>query len=265
MAELKTRWPFGGFFFPLMEVQKECEQERVVPALTEEERNRRIQEILAYMHAPRKKKKDDGEALDPIVPEKPPEEAQVPTDADAPGKQYISDLVGEDFKRWNGMVVLDAGTNSGKTYFVLTRLLPWAHEKNKRILFLCNRDALREQVQQDVCRLGRVEYTDPEGDYVDGKMVAVTEIRNRYEHTIQVETYQWLETFCLKNPDGAKVYLRMFDYIVADEYHYMVTDASFNDHVELSYEAIKELTTIRTCIFMSATARLFSTTGWSTK
>lgn len=37
----------------------------------------------------------------------------------------------------------------------------------------------------------------------------------------------------------------------------MVTDASFNDHVDASYEAIKELWTTRTCIFMSATARPF--------
>ena len=37
----------------------------------------------------------------------------------------------------------------------------------------------------------------------------------------------------------------------------MVTDASFNDHVDASYEAIKELWTTKTCIFMSATARPF--------
>ena len=38
----------------------------------------------------------------------------------------------------------------------------------------------------------------------------------------------------------------------------MVTDASFNDHVDASYEAIKELWTSKTCIFMSATARPIS-------
>lgn len=60
----------------------------------------------------------------------------------------------------------------------------------------------------------------------------------------------------MKNERGAKIYLRTFDYIVADEYHYMVTDTGFNDHVDMSYEAIKELTATKTCIFMSATARI---------
>ena len=89
-----------------------------------------------------------------------------------------------------------------------------------------------------------------------GREVEKDIIANKYEDTIRVETYQWLETFCQKNLEGAKVFLRTFDYIVSDEYHYMVTDASFNDQVDVSYEAIKELAAIRTCIFMSATARL---------
>ncbi|MFR9066978.1 MAG: hypothetical protein ACLVJH_08745 [Faecalibacterium prausnitzii] len=37
----------------------------------------------------------------------------------------------------------------------------------------------------------------------------------------------------------------------------MVTDANFSDRVDASYEAIKELWTTKTCIFMSATARPF--------
>ena len=51
---------------------------------------------------------------DPIVPEEEPETAGA---TPQPAKQYITDLVGEDYKNWHGIVVLDAGTNSGKTYF----------------------------------------------------------------------------------------------------------------------------------------------------
>ena len=47
----------------------------------------------------------------------------------------------------------DAGTNSGKTYFILKTLLPWAYERRKRILILCNREALRNQIERDVNRL----------------------------------------------------------------------------------------------------------------
>ena len=70
-----------------------------------------------------------------------------------------------------------------------------------------------------------------------GGIVNKPAIDNKYEHTIRVETYQWLETFLQRNEDAAKTYLRSFDYIVSDEYHYMVTDASFNDHVDASYES----------------------------
>ena len=205
-------------------------------------------------NASRKKKKDADEQLDPIVPEEEPETAGA---TPQPAKQYITDLVGEDYKNWHGIVVLDAGTNSGKTYFILKTLLPWAYEHRKRILILCNREALRNQIERDVNRLGSIEVSYEDYDPALGGIVDKPAIDNKYEYTIRVETYQWLETFLQRNEDAAKTYLRSFDYIVSDEYHYMVTDASFNDHVDASYEAIKELWTTKTCIFMSATARPF--------
>ena len=210
--------------------------------------------ILDWIKASRKKKKEAGEQLDPIVPEEEPETAGA---TPQPAKQYITDLVGEDYKNWHGIVVLDAGTNSGKTYFILKTLLPWAYEHRKRILILCNREALRNQIERDVNRLGSIEVSYEDYDPALGGIVDKPAIDNKYEHTIRVETYQWLETFLQRNEDAAKTYLRSFNYIVSDEYHYMVTDASFNDHVDASYEAIKELWTTKACIFMSATARPF--------
>lgn len=123
-------------------------------------------------------------------------------------------------------------------------------------MILCNRDALRSQIEREVCRLGRVYRTGEDFDEY-GHLCTVQYYENKYKDTICVRTYQWLETFCLENSQGAKCFLRTFAYIVSDEYHYMMTDASFNDNVELSYEAIKELYSTKTCIFMSATARPF--------
>ena len=120
-----------------------------------------------------------------------------------------------------------------------------------------SRGVEKTSIERDVNRLGRIEVTYEDYDPALGGIVNKPAIDNKYEHTICVETYQWLETFLQRNEDAAKTYLRSFDYIVSDEYHYMVTDASFNDHVDASYEAIKELWTTKNCIFMSATARPF--------
>lgn len=211
MSDEEKRWPFDGFYLKLAEAQREYEQEQHIdPAsLTEEERQQKLQEILDCINASRKKKKDTDEQLDPIVPEEEPETAGA---TPQPAKQYITDLVGEDYKNWHGIVVLDAGTNSGKTYFILKTLLPWAYEHRKRILILCNREALRNQIERDVNRLGSIEVSYEDYDPALGGIVDKTAIDNKYEHTIRVETYQWLETFLQRNEDAAKTYLRSFDY-----------------------------------------------------
>ena len=206
MSDEKKHWPFDGFFLKLSEAQQEYEQEQHIdPAsLTEEERRRKIQSVLDYMKSSHKESKDDGEALNPLVPEDDLEVVLAEEEKSIPRKQYMADLVGDDFKHWKGIVVFDAGTNSGKTYFILKVLLPWAYEHNKRILVLCNRDALSNQIKNDVCRLGRIETTYWDYDDELGIEVERPTFGNKYEHTICVETYQWLETFCRKNPDGAK-------------------------------------------------------------
>ena len=116
MSDEEKRWPFDGFYLKLVEAQREYEQEQHIDtaSLTEEERQQKLQEILDCIKASRKKKKEADEQLDPIVPEEEPETAGA---TPQPAKQYITDLVGEDYKNWHGIVVLDAGTNSGKTYF----------------------------------------------------------------------------------------------------------------------------------------------------
>ena len=223
MSDEEKRWPFDGFYLKLAEAQREYEQEQHIdPAsLTEEERQQKLQEILDCIKASRKKKKETDEPLDPIVPEEEPETAGA---TPQPAKQYITDLVGEDYKNWHGIVVLDAGTNSGKTYFILKTLLPWAYEHRKRILILCNREALRNQIERDVNRLGRIEVTYEDRDPALGGIVDKTAIDNKYVHTIRVETYQWLETFLQRNEDAAKTYLRSFDYMSSVKFFYRDDD-----------------------------------------
>ena len=60
-----------------------------------------------------------------------------------------------------------------------------------------------------------------------------------------------MESFCKGNPKGTMNYFKSFNYIVADEYHYLLTDAAINKYIDLSYVTLNELTKYRPVIFMS--------------
>ena len=147
--------------------------------------------------------------------------------------------------------------NSGKTYFILNILLPWAYQNHWKIIYLCNRVPLRNEIQQEVERLGRTEEKVGRWDHDLRQIVYETRVTNKYKDTILVETYQWMEAFCKGNPKGAMNYFKSFNYIVADEYHYLLTDAAINKYIDLSYVTLNELTKYRPVIFMSATAHPF--------
>lgn len=72
---------------------------------------------------------------------------------------YVSDLIGDEYKKWNSNnprmrnILISAGTGTGKTTFILTKLLLYCAQENKKILFLSNRKALEMQVKEQVARL----------------------------------------------------------------------------------------------------------------
>ncbi|MBQ6995618.1 MAG: hypothetical protein IJN64_14195 [Lachnospiraceae bacterium] len=142
-------------------------------------------------------------------------------------KIWVSDIIGNDYKRWkNEFVVLDCGTGCGKTHFCLYVLGNFAKNQKKKILYLCNRKALRKQVYDDAKRL---------------KLLNI----------ICVTSYQALQRDI---QDGKEV--PHFDYIVADECHYFTTDAKFNEYTDVSYDfLIKQKNSV--ILWVSATAKIF--------
>lgn len=189
----------------------------------------------------------------------PAEPTVIPEVASEPKRTRITELVKENFKNWRDgtRIVFDAGVNSGKTYFILNVLLPWAYQKHWKIIYLCNRVPLRNEIQQEVERLGRTEEKVGRWDHDIQQIVYETRVTNKYKDTIRVETYQWMESFCKGNQKGAMNHFKSFNYIVADEYHYLLTDAAINKYIDLSYVTLNELTKYRPVIFMSATAHPF--------
>ena len=95
------------------------------------------------------------EAAVPEVTEEEPQPAEEP--------RWMSDLIGDEFKQWEpGLVAIEAMTGTGKTAFVLGPMLKWCVDechrtdgmRFKRILYLCNRAPLREEILDALNKAG---------------------------------------------------------------------------------------------------------------
>jgi hypothetical protein len=140
-------------------------------------------------------------------------------------KIYLSDIIGDEYKEWNNeKVILDCGTGRGKTYFILNKLCLYALDKGKSVLYLCNRNKLKEQIERFVTEYNLYNVT------VMNYQKLQQDINNKIDQDIK------------------------FDYIIADEIHYIFTDSSFNYYTDIIYEFLLEQKD-NVVIYMSATAK----------
>ena len=140
-------------------------------------------------------------------------------------KKRVTDLITIDMVRsWeNEIYTITAGTGAGKSYFVKNIVCLVAKENNQKILFLVHRTNCKNQFLDEITK-------------------------DKKDDTITIKTYQFLEK--LNSIDN---YLKQFDYIVSDEFHYWINDAAFNSTTELSFNAILEANYAKR-IFISATS-----------
>lgn len=140
----------------------------------------------------------------------------------------VSAFIDNSYQRWKlgDKILISSQTGSGKTFFILHTLLPYAVDvKHTRIYYFVNRRILQKQLQE--------------------------EIKNKYpqyQKYITIETYQSYERKCRKSNDMD------FEgcYIVMDEAHYFLADYSFNTATTKSFHSIlKNRKSIS--VFMTAT------------
>ena len=157
---------------------------------------------------------------------------------------YVTDVIGETYKNWRiGVVLINAGTGTGKTTFIVKTLNEWAEITGTKILYLCNRRALKSQVIEQAEAEQKAKTLDDDApDDSAGE-----------EH-LDIWTYQALEKMKLYYPEKLNHFLRQYRYIVADEAHYFMFDAQFNHDTVVSYDALKALWDQKIVIYMSATA-----------
>ncbi len=121
-------------------------------------------------------------------------------------------------------VIITAGTGAGKSYFIKNVLYQYAKDNGHRILMLIHRKLCVEQFKVEVKEDGK-------GD------------------VIEIMTYQKIEQ---NEMHEGGLRLRQYKYIVCDEFHYFISDASFNNTTDISFKKIIGMDNAIK-VFMSAT------------
>ncbi|MDU5219184.1 MAG: DNA helicase [Blautia producta] len=139
----------------------------------------------------------------------------------------VSDKIDEkNIETWNAErpVIITAGTGVGKSYFIKNILYKYAKNNGQKILMLIHRKLCVEQFSMEIEE--------------DGK-----------SDVIDIMTYQKLEKSEMYEID---LKLSEYKYIVCDEFHYFISDASFNNTTDISFKKIMGMRNAIK-IFMSAT------------
>lgn len=204
---------------------------------------------------------------------------------------FIADSIGEDYLTWepNSCIFIASPTGSGKTTFILEKLLPHAYKENKKILYLVNRTILKKQMEQAIQVLplelrscisielyqtiekeilnltGQIEYPEFQQGYLKAIQDHVPA-----EKQYAVQNNLWLLPKIVYRADGysalkkyqdfqknqeCEEYRRkqVYEYVVCDEAHYFLMDSNYNTNTVLSYKFVKDFFSNKIRIFMSAT------------
>lgn len=165
-------------------------------------------------------------------------------------KNFVSGKIGDEYKSWEpgDNIFITTQTGSGKTFFILHELLPYAFRNNRKILYLVNRSILADQINQEI-----TEYAIEERDNFG------VDLRDY----ILVLTYQYLEQMYYKDKgerDEDKFnWLCKYYYVVCDECHYFINDSLFNTRTYISHFTLRMYCQAVT-IYISATMDEWETT-----
>lgn len=144
---------------------------------------------------------------------------------------FVTEVIGDEYTRWKSgdVVIISSQTGSGKTFFVLNQLLPYLASQGRKLLYLTNRTALRDQI-------------------------AISS-RDNYSDYICQMNYQSFEEIDLGKTNGSEKakQIRNSSVWILDEAHYFLSDASFNGNIRNSLGKIISYGKRKLLIFMTAT------------
>lgn len=101
----------------------------------------------------------------------------------------ITDVISEEqCLSWkqNDYVMITAPTGSGKTHFILKRLLPLAIQNNRRILYLCNRLLVLEQTRV-AAEADGIQFEEWDGCFVSRYFSITTYQKIEHKRSFELE------------------------------------------------------------------------------
>ncbi|MFT8312940.1 MAG: DEAD/DEAH box helicase family protein [Clostridium sp.] len=171
--------------------------------------------------------------------------------------KWVTDSIGEDYKEWDegDIIILQAQTGTGKTYFIKNKLINYINPY-ERLLLVCNRINLKRQLKIDLLKKYHLDVPhikDKDGN--DTKKIDLKALDRIYQiENITIKSYQSIGQMAINHEYDGKEMDLTYDYIVMDEAHYILADGGFNNKCRLAYKyLVKQHMPNTVKIFISAT------------
>ncbi len=179
--------------------------------------------------------------------------------------KYVSEVIGNDWKSWKlgDVVCINTQTGTGKTFFITgnksTNGLVDTLEEDEKIIYICNRIALKQQNKLDLLKkfdekIPKViddngNETDEIDYYALEKITVIRNITICSYHAIAYGEQQRI--FLTKDASNS---LDSYKYIICDEAHFIFTDAAYMNKANLVFfKIIRSVFPKSILLFISAT------------
>ncbi len=154
-------------------------------------------------------------------------------------RPYIGDQLDYDLICWKSSraVAIKAPTGAGKTWISVNKIIPYAKKNGENVLIIMNRSPLNLAYKKAVAKI-----CGKDNCYTDEGLLHAQEFDNVY-----IVNYQGLESFMHSHKHIN------FSYVICDECHYFLQDASFTDCTGSVLDMIPKEFKFAKRIYISAT------------
>lgn len=158
-------------------------------------------------------------------------------------QRHVEELTGDT------PLFIASQTGTGKTTFIFNNCLPVATKENKKVLYLCNRVALKDQIKKEAMKNSANKFVKVEGRKVGEYKNFLTDKGIAAEHRFGlIDVYTYQETLAFPRNKAEE-----YSVVIMDEAHFFLSDAPFNAFTEVILNnLIKNFQNTRR-IYLSAT------------